>query len=241
MKTAWTVCCIMLIAGTCWGEETTTTTSTDTSTTTTTSTDSTTEVGNCSKGTDEYCGSCDGTKCTNCYASFLKENACEAPTTAIDNCVAYSSATVCSACNLGYEVKDSKCSAITITNCLVVSESKCVLCDNGLHDAEGKCPGTTACTIENCKWCNKPSDAESCSKCNDGYLTSGTSCVTETTALAGCQTHADSKCSMCAYGYYVKTYTSATEVTCAKSSRYTSIGVAKWGFVALLTFFIWSN
>ena len=232
MKVYMTLCVMLLMAGQGWAEDTA---SGGDDTTTTT-------AGVCKDGKDEYCASCDGTKCNLCYASFIDGNSCKAIETVISNCLIHESATKCTSCHVGYMTDASACKEITEANCKVMNGDSCAMCDNGLLEG-GKCPGTTACTIEKCKGCTKTDDTEMCSYCDDGYTRSddGKTCEVAKTTVEGCASYSSDKCTTCMFGYYVSTYTSATDVKCTKSTRYESVGIAKWGIMALLSYIMWPN
>merc|ERR1719259_717915 len=207
-----------------WAQDSTDTTSGGDSTTTE-------EKKTCKDGADEYCAACNDGTCTLCYASKVTDGVCVGYDIPLDNCLAYTSETVCLSCNLGYEIDGGKCVEMkSIENCLFAVEGKCTICKNGMVDSEGKCPGTTACTLENCMGCMKVGDNETCVYCADDYRPADGKCVKIETALMGCATVASDKCSACTFGYYVSTYTSATDVKCTKSEKYTSVNMVKWGF-----------
>jgi len=210
--------------------------------------ETTTTTAACKDGTDEFCGSCVLEKCAVCYNAFAADTGvCTEVTTLLDDCWSYSSATACSACEPGKKVVSGKCeedtttvTEPTITNCLTEVDSKCTVCDNGLPDADGKCPGTTACTVTNCKGCVKNGDAaETCAICNDDFwVGKDGKCVDSSAdAYAGCLTinTTDDSCLVCKYGYYVKTL---SPMKCEKSSRYESVSVIKMVFVALMGLFL---
>ena len=220
--------CILLIAIAApnWAEETTTTTD---DTTTTTTDETTTESTSCKDGKDEYCALCVSDKCTVCYASFNDDGMCKAPTTEVENCIMYSSLTVCDACMSKYKLSDGKCVDIGIENCYATTDgTTCASC-SGLA-GESDCPGTE-CTIANCASCKTVDEKENCEGCASGFYAAADklSCVELTGANAGCASVVDSKCSGCTYGYYVNSASSVSPMTCAESTKYSSVKV--FGFV----------
>ena len=192
--------------------------------------------GKCEEGKDEYCALCKSKACTSCYGSYVSSGQCMAPTTALDNCLAYSSATACSTCEPKYNLDSGKCTASTVENCLVASGTDCLSCD-GLHDAtdDKKCSGT-ACTVENCVSCKKESDVEMCYGCAAEYelASDKKSCTKVEGDYAGCTTN--TKCVACAYGYYVSTADGVDPMKCTKSTRYGSISVMGTVVMTIMTF-----
>ena len=193
--------------------------------------------GKCEEGKDEYCAVCTDKKCTSCYGSYVSEGQCMAPTTALDNCTAYSSATACTSCEAKYKIDAGKCVAETIANCLYSLSADCLLCD-GLHDPEDekKCKGT-ACTIADCTTCKTVDSKEQCTACGSEKIpaTDKLSCVA--VAETGCTTATG--CTACAYGYYVSSASTADKMTCTKSTRYGStsiLGTILMTFVAFMSF-----
>ena len=186
-----------------------------------------TENGMCKDGKDEYCAKCESDKCTLCYASIVQESGqCKAPTTTIEHCVGYKSLTECATCHAGYT--GTSCKAIEIAKCLSVDSqynTKCALCDGVTpEESTTTCEGT-ACTIADCRSCKGTGDAQTCSLCNDDMepATDKKSCVAVTKHENGCTTA--SSCTECAMGYYVNSASSATAMTCAKSTRYGSVSI----------------
>ena len=197
------------------------------------------ENGMCKDGKDEYCAKCVEEKCTVCHASVLDDatGQCKGPTTEIENCVSYSSVTACSTCMLGYS--GTSCAALSLEKCLVLNatdSAKCMYCE-GLADMDAAtCPGDD-CTIENCWSCSGAGDAQVCNVCKSGYEhTDDTkkSCKEVTTYDTGCTT--SSGCTECAYGYYVNTASTVTPMTCAESSRYSSVAVISGAILSWFAF-----
>ena len=163
--------------------------------------------GLCKDGKDEFCLACAGEACIGCASSYLDATTkqCMAPTTALDDCLSYESATKCSGCKDKYYLNSSAaCVEITEANCFMTDTAgKCTHCDNGIVGTDGKCPGTTACTVANCSVCQIVDAKETCVKCADTYLAmadgtcstgaSNSNCAMLTTA---------GKCGICMPGYY---------------------------------------
>ena len=200
------------------------------------------ENGVCKDGKDEYCGKCESDKCTTCYKSYSDENGqCKEPTTTIENCLIYSSATACLSCDLGYS--GDNCTAISISNCGMLSlteSSKCAFC-NGVQEAETNetCSGD-ACTIENCYTCSGTGEAQTCSSCSAGYELSSDkkSCAALSGDYVGCTTN--SSCSQCRLGYYVSSASTESTIKCTESTRYKSssiLGSLILGLIALINIF----
>ena len=104
---------------------------------------------------DRYCLSCSGTTCVACAYAYADTNGlCHPPTTYVDNCITYTSATVCGGCDDGYYLSGNSCVEISVTDCVdveVTAPTKCVVCDDGYKadPAAGTCT-TTVCGITNC-------------------------------------------------------------------------------------------
>ncbi len=122
-------------------------------------------------GTDEYCASCLGSTCSYCYASYLGQNGkCLAPTVEDENCLTFSSQSVCKKCVYGYNLVNGKCVSISIENCVVLkNETECEICSEGIKVVNGLCKEENECSIENCKYCGMDGVTEICILCDGGY------------------------------------------------------------------------
>ena len=191
---------------------------------------------------DEYCVSCSGTHCVDCYNSFLNGSSrCILSSKTVENCVKYKSDGVCSLCTLGYYLNTTgKCTEISIEDCLKLeSSTKCKICRNGLLPQNGKCVDSEKkCEIENCSICSLSSLNEKCYFCNDGYAilyTNGkTSCVEEledkTSNCHYLNAKDTNQCAICDPNYYW------SGATCLKSEKYeVDLGVS--GFKIMKAFF----
>lgn len=167
--------------------------------------------------------SCLSTACIACVHSYPDSaGKCQPYTTAVANCVMYSSATTCMACDNGYYLSGNSCVAVSDSNCNDVEASAptvCTECKNNkqFDTTTGKC-NDTACGIANCARCSLDSSKKFvCSYCNDGYsrTTTGT-CVSEVTA--NCVATDGTNCSLCKPGYY------DSGSTCTKSDLYSYEG-----------------
>lgn len=146
---------------------------------------------------DRYCLSCNGTACSSCAYSYLDTaGKCQPPTTMLDYCTTYQSATVCGGCEHGYYLNSAKsCVEIAIDDCeatLTNAGAKCSVCDDGnrADSATGKCT-ETACGITNCELCSvvaltAGTDTVTCVECSNGYaFTTSNTCAAEVTANCG--------------------------------------------------------
>lgn len=102
-------------------------------------------------GSDEYCLYCNDDTCTSCAMTYLNGKVCAEPTTKIDYCVGYESATLCNSCDVGYKLSSDKksCAAVDIDGCAVVNDEKpteCMMCSDGKKND----PATGKCTDEDC-------------------------------------------------------------------------------------------
>ena len=195
--------------------------------------------GMCKEGKDEYCAVCTSDKCSTCYASSLKTETgqCMAVSPEVEGCSSYTAdSTTCVACSDGTKwVGSGKCNAIDMTDCLRQKDATtCSFCDGKLLD--GKACSDVACsTIDaNCTSCMKVGETNTCAGCKEGYKVEGGKCVEGKvttpemkTTSDGCADSTDGKCALCKYGYYVNSASSADTMTCAKSTRYTSVAILK--------------
>lgn len=186
---------------------------------------------------DEYCLSCNGTSCTQCISSYPDDKGiCQLPTTAVDDCLFYNSASACKTCDGGFYLNSSgACVAIKIDNCLSVNASAptiCTICDDKrLPDDKGACPSTSTCSLDNCDVC---ASSTTCSVCSSGYaLTSSTTltCVKENVTNCAINGTSSTTCATCEEGYYAATN------ACTASNAQDDSGVKVLSvIVALLAF-----
>ncbi len=180
---------------------------------------------------DEYCTKCDGTKCETCIDSYPNaDGICTAPETTIDHCMGYSDKETCDRCYFGYDFNNTtkKCEEVDIDDCVYEENNKCIVCEEKVPDADGKC--TKDATIDNCEYLGDILDVETCFRCDEGYAVKTNKCV----ANDGCEAlSADDKCSSCFEGYY------HTGDDCKKSSVQSSSSLISQIFFSLLLVFIW--
>lgn len=205
--------------------------------------------GHCKDGKDEYCAKCTSEKCSLCYASSLQTEAgqCKAVDPAVENCVMYKAdSTECSACMTQYWLGSGKCNKYDIDGCLSQKDATtCEFCD-GKFVKDGKCDGDACSTLDaNCTQCYMSGTDKKCATCKDGFklkadqsgCEEGTTTTTELKDSGeGCEKTTDGKCAQCQYGYYVSSASSATAMTCAKSTRYSGVAVLKSIALALFAF-----
>lgn len=146
---------------------------------------------------DPYCRSCNSAKCALCAYSYADSNGiCQVPTTAVDNCIAYSSATACATCDYGYYLSSNSCTAISTTNCEIVSASApatCLGCANSLLvTSAGACTGGATCTLANCDICASNTN---CYECDDKYSLTTSTATSTTAAATTCVAQPTSNCS----------------------------------------------
>ena len=195
--------------------------------------------GACKDGKDEYCMTCVSDKCTVCGGSYEDEGQCKAPTTEVENCLYYSSATACQTCDMGYS--GSSCAEISIENCYGLNPldtTKCAMCKGVTDEADlTKCSGD-ACTLSNCLSCKGTGDDQTCQACEAGYTKAENekSCTKDADPAEGKEGCANSGCSSCSYGYYVSNASGAT-AACTKSTRYGSVTLMG-SAIAWLTFML---
>ncbi len=173
-----------------------------------------------------YCMKCsNGDTCDYCAKGFVDGKTCSIPSTKIQNCVSYTSNSVCRVCNFGYyKNNDGYCSLIFTPKCLVMDDNlqHCTACSNKILVNNGKCDGTTQCSIPNCLICGLNGGSEICAVCEKDYsLTKSvdkTTCVQQTNSTNNCMVlnpSNSSACLMCHYNYYI------ANGTCNLSSNYT--------------------
>lgn len=176
---------------------------------------------------DEYCLRCvtngDTQNCASCAESYAADGICTAPTTKIDNCWDYETATTCLNCKLGYQLNTAKtaCTEITIDNCERVSDGKCVQCEDEklleVTTTANTCTDTDCASISNCDkvYCSKSGTVTvtMCGECDDDYAANATAtgCVSNSNDCAVLDT--DGKCTLCKRGYYW-----VSNVECKESS-----------------------
>lgn len=216
-----------------------TATTTGTTTTTTTTTARTAAYPN-----DEYCLAGASSKCTTCAYSYLDANGiCQPPTSKLNNCIIYSNATTCTACDEGYNLVNNACQAITIADCLAVTTTTtaatgttaatttttCTVCNNKKLPANGTCANGTACNLSNCDVC---ASSTRCARCSEKYAvsTDGT-CISE--AVANCRIGTATACTTCDLGYY-NNATSCKDSSVQDSTYIMSAIVALLAFVKLI-------
>merc|ERR1711976_469164 len=140
-------------------------------------------------GEDEFCASCDGSKCKVCYNSYLDStNKCKEPKNKIENCLKYLNENKCLQCKLNYYLNnDGKCNKIPFKNCLVLkSADSCKICKDSFLPHNNKCSNSTKkCSIKNCNLCSLDNNnKEKCFFCDDGYAVfydknNNTTCIKE--------------------------------------------------------------
>ena len=179
---------------------------------TTADTTATKNTGKCSEGLDKNCGQCVLGKCTMCWDMYADtDGICQKPTTTIENCETYLTATTCKSCKLGYKLStDTTCVKNTNENCLVEVADKCTICDGYSISTTGKCE--TKCP-DNCRVCIVSGDSSICSTCIPGhYITTSLTdlfggnvgtCKKADGDLGNCVSLAN-KCVNCFTGGYVK-------------------------------------
>lgn len=176
---------------------------------------------------DEYCVSCSGTTCVDCYNSYPNASGkCIPPQKKVEKCVKYKLDGICSLCKLGYYLNtNGKCTEISIKDCLKLNSSTiCKMCKNGLLPEKGKCSDSEKkCEIENCKFCSLDNfGKEKCYFCSDGYAIfyngKTTQCVEEVKEKTSDCHYVNPKdqnqCAICDPNYYW------SGATCVKSGEY---------------------
>ena len=175
------------------------------------------------------------TKCGGCMEAYLDSATfqCKPPTTAVDNCMAYSSATTCAGCKEGYYLSGNSCTKNSLDKChSQTSSTLCSVCeDNKLVSDDFKTCTDTDCDIDNCDYCSKGANVKVCAKCSSGYGLSATDGKCETEVTAHCLVHTGKNCMGCAPGYFSK------DGACAESSLMDNINIMMSSLVALFTLF----
>ena len=186
----------------------------------------------CTAGADKMCGSClKASGCVVCWEGYPKDKICTAPTTKVDNCLTYKSATECSACEDDYLLESNKCTklaAATIKNCKRESKGICGGCTGFDLAADGKSCTETACKLDNCEACGKKNGtAQTCAYCKDGYyMNDKFLCVANPSGMDKCVISTAGKCTSCKAKSYVESFTSDADFRCSAPSMF---------FAAILT------
>jgi hypothetical protein len=140
------------------------------------------------------CATCSAqTTCLTCpLGSTLIGTSCYKNPT---NCVGLSTATVCSACFVGYKLNTAKDACVTDDSCN--GTSTCNTCTDGYYLSSKKCLPCKNLPV-NCVSCL---ETTSCIKCSDGYYLSGTTCMSCPNSCLTCSSA--SFCNTAADGYYI--------------------------------------
>ena len=186
----------------------------------------------CTAGADKMCGQCKkASGCTMCWDGYPKDKICTAPTTKVENCISYKSATECSGCEENYTLASNKCTKNadpTIKNCKAQVGSLCAGCTGFELAADAKSCTETACKLDNCEACGiKSGTAQTCAFCKEGYYKNDKSvCVANPANTDKCVHDAAGKCVYCKPKSFVETFTSDTDFRCSAPSMF---------FAAILT------
>ncbi len=152
---------------------------------------------------DPYCGKCSGSVCQYCWESYLTTNGtCAKPTSTISNCQSYASNTLCAACAEDYYIDaTNQCVKIPDGNCAsYIATIGCIACKNGVKVTNRMCNTNNACSTANCDLCL---ESDVCARCKSGYMISSNStCIQGTPAVANCLVASQVGCSLCQRGYY---------------------------------------
>lgn len=126
--------------------------------------------GTCPDG-DQYCLSCNDTKCLTCAYAVLKDGKCALPTKKVDSCLTYQSTTeVCEGCEENKNYLVSTCPNATISGCGQEIAGICISCNDGkVPAADGKSCTSTACKTTNCARCSMIATLEACVQCKSGF------------------------------------------------------------------------
>jgi hypothetical protein len=160
-------------------------------------------------------------KCKTCEDNFILTpdfNCLEYPHPRIQNCIEYSTKTLCSKCSNKFylETDNSAClESIEIPNCSVYSyttANTCLECTSQYYENNGSCLGRNFLTIEKC--IENGVDFDGCNKCDLGFTTNNNAqkCVS---TIANClifDRQADSvNCSRCLDGFYLESATKCSK------------------------------
>ena len=156
----------------------------------------------CTSGVDSYCSSCGTSTCIRCVNSYPNSaGVCTVPSSRVNYCASYSSATTCAECVEGYYLTGNSCKSLP-SNCAVGTGSNvCTFCKSGYVLQNNSCVSGT-CAQPNCARCG----AISCAYCINGWvLGTGGVCTTGTGNLLNCAiiNTTNNGCGMCMNGYYI--------------------------------------
>ena len=153
---------------------------------------------------DEYCLSCDGSKCIDCAYTTIVNGKCTIPTAKVNNCATYvAESSTCLSCDWGFKDSLNSCGAITIPNCIHQVSNLCSTCkDTKIAASDLQSCSTKSCSDTNCQQCSTILNVEVCSRCKPGFAVDSTTlkCVSEKTP--NCNTQNATKCIECNIGYY---------------------------------------
>lgn len=138
------------------------------------------------------CATVGATGCAQCASGFFPSaGVCTPVTSAIANCLTYSSATACSLCNYGFTLlSNNTCAANGDATCSGSSRTRCLICDKDSFLSAGQCAAVpakiTGCVVYG-------AGGTSCVQCQPNYsLTAARKCAlsgslsAQMRSLAGC-------------------------------------------------------
>lgn len=138
----------------------------------------------CNAYPDSNCVKIENAKCVSCTQGMVPQGLlCSQPSSPIDNCLFYSSATQCEVCAAGYSILQNKTKCVSTyssqvdPNCVksvITDTPTCALCDPEMYFSGGIC--TKCSTSSSCLFCD-PTKPSSCLVCKPGsYMTKTASC-----------------------------------------------------------------
>ena len=152
---------------------------------------------------DKNCNACDKKICIGCIGGYVDDSGkCVLVDTPIEHCRMYRTADTCDNCRFGYYLQNNECLKIPVPKCIWVDEddpSKCVMCEDGIVQENGRCDGNKKCDIENCYGCFIP---QVCSFCKEGFANAAFSCLLEPKNCVELDFDTHTQCTICAEGYY---------------------------------------
>ena len=168
----------------------------------------------CSKITD-YCNvtTFDHTnkRCTYCVEKYYLTTDYNCTSIPIEKCTKAKNKDTCTKCEEGYFVnKNNNCSKIP-ENCKIISNKQCGQCNDHFYvNTDG-----TKCESINVEKCLQGTDANTCTKCEEGYYVDNQNKCTKITDNCNITTfdHINKRCQDCFEKYYLTSEFKCAEIT----------------------------
>ena len=170
-------------------------------------------------------------KCATGLYNFTSITSCNSVTNTITNCIHYSDAKTCDACQPGFYLSENQCIEIPVDlNCDIYDGVSCLSCDENYVLEHGVCikppqyksNGCYENNTQNLDYNNVSSAEFNCLKCKPFYMPyqmkNAYQCVSReilVNPVSNCVKYQDDTCSKCADGYFL--YDDSCVTTCEGS------------------------